>query len=213
MATRFRTTVAYSKHSPIAERVISQCLTQWLEVFLASRQVTDYINRVATCPKQDDAEQALFLDAVNGAVPLQDRSRAKAPIESEPAVRLPQHPALKLVRERGVIAGRADGVNRRTLRELAAGKWRPTSTIDLHRHTVQEARRVLARFLSEAQERGSQCVLVIVGRGHHSGSAPVLPNAVAEMLAGPLSHRVLALTTALPTDGGPGAFYVLLRKT
>jgi DNA-nicking Smr family endonuclease len=62
--------------------------------------------------------------------------------------------------------------------------------------------------------KGRRCVLLIHGRGLHSGpSGPALRSALVEYLCHqPLSKHVLAFTSAPPRHGGAGALIVLLRR-
>jgi DNA-nicking Smr family endonuclease len=56
------------------------------------------------------------------------------------------------------------------------------------------------------------CVLVVCGRGTHSGAeGPVLPDVVIERLSEELANEVLAFCTAPRKWGGQGAVIVRLR--
>lgn len=100
------------------------------------------------------------------------------------------------------------GLDGRTWRRLSRGDLPIDRRLDLHGHTVARAEVKLQKFLEDAAHRGCRCVLVISGKG-----AGVLQKHIPLWLKqGPLSGRVLALTEARPTDGGSGAFYVLLRR-
>ena len=60
---------------------------------------------------------------------------------------------------------------------------------------------------------GVRCVLIVHGRGRHSGGAPVLREAVVKALTtAPTVDLVRAFCPARPADGGPGAMYVLLAR-
>ena len=112
------------------------------------------------------------------------------------------------------VEGLAQGIDRQHLLRLRRGEWRVELCIDLHGLTKPEARRELASELHDAVLAGVRCVLVIHGRGLHSESGPVLQGGVlAWLTAPPLAARVMAFASALPRDGGPGASYVLLRRT
>jgi DNA-nicking Smr family endonuclease len=80
--------------------------------------------------------------------------------------------------------------------------------LDLHGHTAARAQVKLQSFIEDAAYSGCRCVLVITGKG-----AGVLQSHVPDWLKrAPLSGLVLALAEARQTDGGSGAFYVLLRR-
>ena len=95
-----------------------------------------------------------------------------------------------------------------TRRRLAQGQIPIEARLDLHGLTAAQAERRLARFVDQAARTGVRCVLVITGKG-----AGVLQSHVPDWLKrAPLSGLVLALAEARQTDGGSGAFYVLLRR-
>ena len=122
--------------------------------------------------------------------------------------------AFELARLGERVEGLAQGVDRQHLLRLRRGEWRIERRVDLHGLTAPEARRELASELQEAVAAGVRCVLVVHGRGLHSESGPVLRDFVPTWLtAPPLAARVMAFASALPRDGGPGASYVLLRRT
>ena len=88
----------------------------------------------------------------------------------------------------------------------------PVRELDLHRLNAARARDVLRRALARARADKIHTLIVVVGRGTHSGSTgPVLPQLVVEQLSGPLAAHVLALHTAPPQHGGAGAVIVRLR--
>ena len=108
----------------------------------------------------------------------------------------------------------AQGIDRQHLARLRKGEWPIERRVDLHGLTSSEARRELASELQDARAAGERCVLVVHGRGLHSEAGPVLRDGVHAWLAAPpLAAWVMAFASALPRDGGPGASYVLLRRT
>jgi len=104
-------------------------------------------------------------------------------------------------------------VRRRVLRDLRAGRIRPQDTIDLHRLDRRRAERRVTDRLVDAKRDGLRCLLVIVGRGRHSEEgAPLLREALPGWLGqARLADVVAAFAPAIPSDGGRGAVYVLLR--
>ena len=127
---------------------------------------------------------------------------------------MPEGGGFELARHGERVEGLAQGIDRQHLLRLRRGEWRIERRVDLHGLTAPEARRELASELQDAALEGARCVLVIHGRGLHSESGPVLRDGVlAWLTAPPLAARVMAFATALPRDGGPGASYVLLRRT
>ncbi len=112
------------------------------------------------------------------------------------------------------ITGAAPGFDAKRLRRLRRGEFPVDSTVDLHGLDRAGARAALREAFAEALAEGDRCVLVVHGRGLHSEGGAVLRDAFVAWLAEPpVGPRVLAFTSALPRDGGPGATYVLLRRS
>jgi len=112
------------------------------------------------------------------------------------------------------MEGIAPGIDPRLAQRLHRGDYAVQAHIDLHGHTVEEAKVVVDRFLTSAYMAGQRCVMLIHGRGLNSkDNRPVLKEQVRIWLShGRLSRLVLAFATAPLTDGGAGAVYVLLRR-
>ena len=106
--------------------------------------------------------------------------------------------------------GPAAGLDKRTAQRLKRGKLAIDGRIDLHGHTLDEARTALSDFIHRSKTQGKRCLLVITGKG---GGTGVIRAAMAGWLGGgALCTQVLAFCPAQPRDGGGGAFYILLRK-
>ena len=117
-------------------------------------------------------------------------------------------PPAALLRPVDLRQGDRAGLDGRTQRRLFRGDVTIERRLDLHGHTAPRAQVKLQSFIEEAAYSGCRCVLVITGKG-----AGVLQRHVPDWLKrAPLSGLVLALATARITDGGSGAFYVLLRR-
>jgi len=123
------------------------------------------------------------------------------PAASSPAMAKPASPV-------DLREGDRAGLDGRTQRRLFRGDVPIDRRLDLHGHTAARAEIKLQRFIEDASYAGCRCVLVITGKG-----AGVLKGYVPGWLKrSTLSGLVLALAEARPTDGGSGAFYVLLRR-
>jgi len=166
-------------------------------------------------PAVSPEDQALFLEAIGGTKPLDSRDRL--PIRPPPPspVRvvepLPSPVALTVDAEGQRYAARAPGVSRAQIAELRSGKVHIEETLDLHGQTVERGLQQLREMVVAASRIGRRCVLVVHGKGTHSEVGAPLREAVLGELLGPLSGLVRALATAVPSDGGEGATYVLLR--
>jgi DNA-nicking Smr family endonuclease len=121
---------------------------------------------------------------------------------------------LVVERQDGTITGASHGVSRETLRALARGEIRAESTCDLHGLGAEVARHRIQHWVRESAVAGRRAVLVICGRGLHSGGeGPVLRDvAVSELCSSALRSHVVAFSTASPSRGGDGALAILLRR-
>ena len=112
------------------------------------------------------------------------------------------------------MEGVAPGIDYRLAQRIHRGDYAVQAYIDLHGHTIEEAKPVVERFLATAYATGQRCVMIIHGRGRNSkDNKPVLKEQVQFWLShGRLSRMVLAFATAPLTDGGAGAVCILLRR-
>ena len=176
-------------------------------------------------------EKAAFLAEMAGVTPLpQDpRGRMEKPPQPTSKPLYPSDECEALADLRDFVEGRgeftiqytdeymegiAPGVDRGLAQRLHRGDYAVQAHIDLHGHTVEEAKVAVDRFLTSAYTVGQRCILLIHGRGRNSrDNRPVLKEQVRLWLShGRLSRLVLAFATAPLTDGGAGAVYVLLRR-
>ncbi|SDL81895.1 DNA-nicking endonuclease, Smr domain [Modicisalibacter muralis] len=103
----------------------------------------------------------------------------------------------------------------RTRTALKRGQLPWEAGLDLHGHTIDEARNELERFLLDARAQRMRCVLVVHGKARTSMNSgmtdyPVIKSHVNAWLREWPS--VLAFCSARDLDGGTGAVYVLLRR-
>jgi len=103
-----------------------------------------------------------------------------------------------------------NGVGAHTLNKLRRGHWVTQDELDLHGHTVEEARSALAEFLNRSVGRGLRCLRIIHGKGLRSKNRePVLKRKLAGWLI--QREEILAFCQARRADGGSGAVVVLLK--
>ena len=176
-------------------------------------------------------DKTLFLVEMVGVTPLpkDPRGRVGKPQQPTPKGVFPTDDLEALADLRELVEGRgaftiqytdeymegiAPGIDPRLAQRLHRGDYAVQAHIDLHGHTVEEAKVVVDRFLTSAYMAGQRCVMLIHGRGLNSkDNRPVLKEQVRIWLShGRLSRLVLAFATAPLTDGGAGAVYVLLRR-
>ena len=101
--------------------------------------------------------------------------------------------------------------NRQNERAIRRGRQAISASFDLHGHTRDSAFRVLPNFLAMEQAKGSQCVIVITGKGK-SGEG-VLRQSFLNWLELPEARALISgYAPAHAKHGGGGAWYVFLRK-
>jgi DNA-nicking Smr family endonuclease len=180
---------------------------------------------------QIQRERALFLAEMASVTPLPQDRRGRVEKRQQPSQRalgvgseaealadlqhlVDGHGAFAIQYTDEYMEGVAPGVDRRLTHRLHRGDFSVQAHLDLHGYTVEEAKGLVERFLTEAYTRGRRCVRLVHGRGHNSrDNRPVLKEQVQLWLShGRLSRLVLAFATAPAVDGGAGAVYVLLRR-
>lgn len=172
-------------------------------------------------PATTDDEQRLFEREMQGVKPLtRGHGRAVPDWDSTPPPAPP--PARATSKPRGLrievnddkVSGAAFGVAHDVLADLATGRMAPEAELNLHHAPADSAVHRTQRFVDLSLAQRRRCVLVIHGRGQHSGpGGPVLLPALLEAMGKkPLVDQILALTTAPPRYGGSGAMLLLLRR-
>ncbi len=111
-----------------------------------------------------------------------------------------------------VLGFKRPGIQDGVFRKLRLGKYETEARLDLHRRTVEEARREVYRFVRDCIEADIRSVIVMPGKGDRNTKDPaVLKSYLAFWLEE--METVQAYHTAQPHHGGAGAFYVLLKKS
>lgn len=171
-------------------------------------------------------DMALFEDAVRGVRPIKKPDRT-APENRQGPPPIPVqslldgHDALneslngpisweQLMETGEELVFLRPGLSRETLRRLRRGHWVVQDHLDLHGMNSEQARDMLAQFLSACAKRAQRCVRIVHGKGLRSPNRePVLKNKVRVWLA--RRDDVLAFCQAPANQGGSGAVLVLLR--
>lgn len=119
-------------------------------------------------------------------------------------------------RQPGIRIGKVAGLNRRQADRLRRGELGVEDSLDLHGCTRSDAAHRVAGFIARSAARGLRCVLIVTGQGRVDPLAAargVLRGSLEGWLnASGTREKVLACVPARPSDGGDGAFYVLLRR-
>lgn len=113
------------------------------------------------------------------------------------------------VQHNDYIEFKRDGVSHKTLRKLNKGQYNVQAVLDLHRHSVEDARTAVNRFLHECVKRRIKTAVIVHGKGKPE-STPILKNQINYWLR--QAEPVLAFCSAAPRHGGRGAVYVLFKS-
>ena len=102
------------------------------------------------------------------------------------------------------------GVQHGVYKNLRQGKYEVQSRLDLHSHTVEQARVALWDFVEGCQKHGVRCALVTHGKGEGREQPARLKSCVNHWLR--QIDNVLAFHSAQKQHGGVGSTYILIKK-
>ena len=119
--------------------------------------------------------------------------------------------AITFVEPNDYLDFKKPGIQHGVYKNLRQGKYEIQSRLDLHRHTVEQARNALWQFLRDCEVHNVRCALVTHGKGEGRLQPAKLKSCVNHWLR--QFNSVLAFHTAQRRDGGMGATYVLLKKS
>jgi len=116
-----------------------------------------------------------------------------------------------MLKSNDVLEFRRDGVQHGVFKKLRMGRYEMDARLDLHRMTVEQARREVFRFLRECYHYELRTVIILHGKGDRN------PDKVATIkshLANWLLQvdEVMAFHSAQKQHGGTGAVYIMLKK-
>lgn len=112
-----------------------------------------------------------------------------------------------------LVFARASDVPRARIEELRHGPLTPARELDLHRMSAAQAAAALRQAVKLARADGLRCLVVVCGKGSHSGRAgAVLPGVVLETLVDDCAAEIQGFRSAPPQFGGHGAVIVRLRS-
>jgi len=104
-----------------------------------------------------------------------------------------------------------DGVQHGVFKNMRTGKYHIDAALDLHQHTVVQARKAVFEFIKEARQLDIRSVLITHGKGEYRKTPALLKSCVNHWLR--QIDEVMAFHSAQQMHGGLGAVYILLRKT
>ncbi|WP_188149698.1 DNA endonuclease SmrA [Teredinibacter waterburyi] len=110
-----------------------------------------------------------------------------------------------------VLSFQRAGVQHGVFKSLRLGKYPPEARLDLHRMTVEQARRTIFQFVKDCIANDVRSALITHGKGEGRETPALLKSCVNHWL--PQFEEVLAFHSAQKQHGSYGATYVLLRKS
>lgn len=116
-----------------------------------------------------------------------------------------------LVHPDDILEFRRDGVQTGVYKRLKQGRYNMDASLNLHQHTLREARMALYGFIKDCHGAGIRTALIIHGMGKQGKPHPALIKSYVNKWLREL-QPVLAFHSAQRSHGGRGALYVMLRK-
>lgn len=142
-----------------------------------------------------------------GAIERRKAAAEEAVAEADPLTSSP----VDMVDPMALLEFKRPGVQNGVYRNLRLGKYPLDARLDLHRLTVELARKMLHRFVQDCVANDVRTALITHGKGVGRENPAMLKSCVAHWL--PQMPEVLAFHTAQKQHGSYGATYVLLRKS
>ena len=110
-----------------------------------------------------------------------------------------------------LLSWQRPGVQHGVFRKLRLGQYPVEARLDLHRMTVEKARREVFGFVKDCVRYGLRTVIILHGKGERNPDGIAqLKSYLAKWL--PELEDVLAFHSAQKHHGGTGAVYVMVRK-
>ncbi len=104
------------------------------------------------------------------------------------------------------------GIQHGVLRKLRLGRYSIDARLDLHKHTVAQARVAVFDFIRDSMRYDVRTALIVHGKGARSQPRSAMIKSCVNHWLKQLPE-VLAFHSAQKQHGGVGAVYVLLRKS
>lgn len=172
-------------------------------------------------------EKALYAEAMEGVhkIPNNKASIKRHPVTRANWLSLEDNPGYlleKAVADKRMLnvtnmpeymEGYTEGIHPVTLDKLRNGEFSVQKILDLHGHSIDDAKTSFEAFITDSIKSGLNCVKVVHGRGLKSKRTPVLKENLKVWLIRAMNRKwVVAFSSARMCDGGPGATYILLKK-
>ena len=177
-----------------------------------------------------DKDTDLFFEEMGDVEPLKSRDKAHLDVQQEvtpghlirrvTAVtgkaiddnHLTSADHIEILKSNDVLEYKQDGIQYGVYKKLRMGRYPVEARLDLHRMTVEEARREVFRFINDCMKYDLRTVIILHGKGDRNpDKKALLKSHLAKWL--PDMDDVMAFHSAQKHHGGTGAVYVLLRKS
>lgn len=110
-----------------------------------------------------------------------------------------------------ILEFKRPGIQHGVFRKFRLGQYEIEARLDLHKLTVEEARREVFRFLRECVEYELRTAIILHGKGDRNpDKIATLKSHLAVWL--PQLDEVMAFHSAQKHHGGTGAVYIMLKK-
>lgn len=116
-----------------------------------------------------------------------------------------------LIAPEDVVEYRRDGVQHGVFKRLKQGYYTIEASLDLHHHSLRQARQALFDFVQLCHRRGVRTAIVVHGMGRHSKPHPALLKSYVVKWLKQL-EPIMAFNSAQRQHGGAGSVYIMLRK-
>lgn len=118
---------------------------------------------------------------------------------------------VEMLRSDDVLSYRRPGVQHGVFRKLRLGQYEMEARLDLHKITVEQARKEVFAFIRDCVRYELRTVMILHGKGDRNPERiATIKSYVNKWLQE--FDDVLAFHSAQPRHGGTGAVYVMLRK-
>lgn len=119
---------------------------------------------------------------------------------------------IEILKSNDVLEYKQEGIQHGVYKKLRMGRYPIDARLDLHRMTVEEARKEVFRFINDCMKYDLRTVVILHGKGDRNpDKKALLKSHLAKWL--PDMDDVMAFHSAQKHHGGTGAVYVLLRKS
>jgi len=118
---------------------------------------------------------------------------------------------LEMVHPLDILTFRRDGLAHGVFRRFKQGKYQIDAKLDLHRKTVEQARREVFNFIKDCMKYDIRMAIILHGKGEKSDPPALLKSYANRWLRE--IPEVMAFHSAQRQHGGVGAVYVLMKKS